>query len=131
MVSVSRRRARPTSAHHVHASLLQTRVRSAEDRSLPNANVIAHDGVGGTSEVSDASTTDQTLHPPGDGTSTGGEMLAPGAAIGRYVVLGRVGAGAMGVVYAAYDPDLDRKIALKLLKPRSGDADESVRKERL
>src|SRR5687768_5877182 len=42
-----------------------------------------------------------------------------GSTIGRYVVLGRVGAGAMGVVYAAYDPDLDRKVAVKLLQQTS------------
>ena len=35
--------------------------------------------------------------------------------VDRFRVLERVGAGAMGVVYAAYDPDLDRRIALKLL----------------
>jgi tetratricopeptide (TPR) repeat protein/predicted Ser/Thr protein kinase len=39
-----------------------------------------------------------------------------GDIVGRYVVLDQVGAGAMGVVLAAYDPDLDRKVALKLLK---------------
>jgi tetratricopeptide (TPR) repeat protein len=43
--------------------------------------------------------------------------LAPGAKIDRYVVLETVGAGGMGVVYAAYDPELDRKVALKLLRP--------------
>lgn len=37
--------------------------------------------------------------------------------IGRYRVIGEVGSGAMGVVYAAHDPDLDRKVALKLLRP--------------
>ncbi len=42
-------------------------------------------------------------------------LLDRGESVGRYVVLGRVGAGGMGVVYAAYDPDLDRKVALKLL----------------
>jgi len=36
--------------------------------------------------------------------------------LGRYTVLGIVGKGAMGEVYAAYDPELDRKIAIKLLR---------------
>lgn len=46
------------------------------------------------------------------------DQLPRGAAIGRYLVLSRLGAGGMGVVYAAYDPDLDRKVAIKLLRPR-------------
>jgi tetratricopeptide (TPR) repeat protein len=48
--------------------------------------------------------------------------LARGAVIGRFIIVGRLGAGGMGVVLAAYDPALDRKVALKLLRP-SGDAD--------
>ena len=55
----------------------------------------------------------------------------PGSRIGRYVVLGKLGTGAMGVVHVAYDPELDRKVALKLLKPRGGDpADARARLQR-
>ena len=46
--------------------------------------------------------------------------LARGATIGRYVVLGLVGRGGMGEVYAAYDPELDRKVAVKLLRVKPG-----------
>jgi serine/threonine protein kinase len=41
---------------------------------------------------------------------------ARGARLGRFVVLHCLGAGGMGVVYAAYDPTLDRKVAIKLLR---------------
>src|SRR4029079_14513653 len=56
--------------------------------------------------------------PPGGAGSEAG--LAKGATIGRYVVLGLLGRGGMGEVYAAYDPELDRKIPVKLLRTRGG-----------
>ena len=71
-----------------------------------------------------------TLRPAGetsgdeddDGSEEAPE-LARGDLVGRYVVLSRIGTGGMGVVYAAYDPDLDRKVAVKLLLRRCpGDA---------
>lgn len=44
--------------------------------------------------------------------------LQRGASLGRYVVLDVLGQGGMGVVYKAYDPELDRQIAVKLVRVR-------------
>ncbi|HYR54612.1 MAG TPA: serine/threonine-protein kinase [Myxococcaceae bacterium] len=41
----------------------------------------------------------------------------PGATLDHYVLLGRLGSGGMGIVQAAYDPELGRKVAIKLLRP--------------
>jgi aminoglycoside phosphotransferase (APT) family kinase protein len=48
------------------------------------------------------------------------EPLTIGSVVDRYVIIEALGVGGMGVVYTAYDPRLDRKIALKLLRPDHG-----------
>ena len=52
----------------------------------------------------------------GDG-SDAGPQLGPGESVDRYIVLRPLGKGGMGIVHLAFDPELDRRVALKLLRP--------------
>ncbi len=46
--------------------------------------------------------------------------------IGKYEILEGIGRGGFAVVYRAYDPALDREIALKVLKPEHVQADRAM-----
>lgn len=56
---------------------------------------------------------------PGPLGPLGGDLRAP-VRLGRFVLLERLGAGGMGMVFAGFDEKLERKVALKLLKPALG-----------
>jgi serine/threonine protein kinase/tetratricopeptide (TPR) repeat protein len=66
----------------------------------------------------DGTTPELPLTVSAGGARPSERVLERGRIVGRYVVLDRLGAGGMGAVFAAYDPELDRKVALKVLHPR-------------
>ena len=51
--------------------------------------------------------------------------LQAGECVDRYVIRRRIGVGAMGIVYAAFDPQLGREVALKILDRGAPGLDEA------
>jgi tetratricopeptide (TPR) repeat protein len=75
----------------------------------------------GTSDVASAATlTSDSAGLEGSQPTVAGSGLPRGSSVGRYLILAKLGAGGMGVVHAGYDPELDRKVAIKLLLPTGG-----------
>jgi eukaryotic-like serine/threonine-protein kinase len=61
---------------------------------------------------------------PGDSSRPMIGELAIGSQVARYRILGPLGRGGMGEVYAAYHPDLERRIALKIVDESGPDSAE-------
>lgn len=77
--------------------------------------------------MADPKPDDRTLSFP----STERDPATRGGTIGRFVVDGALGAGGMGVVVAAHDPTLDRRVAIKLLHSIASDSGDPTAATRL
>ena len=60
---------------------------------------------------------------------TPAHVLPRGHALGRYVIGDLLGTGAMGRVYSAWEPELDRRVAIKVLVAVGEDARERILRE--
>lgn len=69
-----------------------------------------------TAAIVRARVTSSRLPDPVDHQTVTPAPRLEGAHLGRYLLLNRLGEGGMGLVYLAYDPELDRRVAIKLIR---------------
>ena len=62
-------------------------------------------------------------------SSTPDSVVAPGGLLERYAVIEEVGRGGMGVVLRAYDPKLQREVALKVVRAESSETEARLNRE--
>src|SRR5262245_50601187 len=68
----------------------------------------------------DGGSRSQTTGVAGSQGALVGSSIGRATSVGRYLVLSLIARGGMGEVYAAYDPELDRRVAVKLLRTAEG-----------
>ena len=80
----------------------------------PNAATLVADPSAASASAADSDPTEVSR------PRTSSEPTIPDR-LGRYLIVDQLGEGGMGVVYRAYDPELDRKVAIKLLRGQTSE----------
>lgn len=110
------RSAGPTPPPRTPPAKLPTARKTQQEKSLPGASRSLRSGGEETGRAHDAETDDQPA------------VAGVPKKLGRFEIRDRLGAGAFGAVYRAYDPTLDREVALKV--PHAGTLNTEKRKQR-
>ena len=113
----------------VHGTLTGTALREAQEHldtcidcldlvGMFQQSTLDDDALGNeTLDVGSESSPDDAEYVPLTASLQMDLSVPPGSQIGRYEVSRSIGRGGMGVVYLARDPQLDRAVALKLVRP--------------
>jgi tetratricopeptide (TPR) repeat protein len=99
----------------------------AEDESWGMVISRVDEGVDSHAPLDSDAPSQRTIVAPAE-PAKAAHMPAPGERIGRFLVIDVLGQGAMGVVVRAFDPRLERTLAIKVVSPkRGGDKAERAR----